>query len=878
MVRRSTLDVGAVTWGNGAAGTTGVVGTANSLVGTTRYDEVGGSSIVGLSNGNYVVTTPYWDNGVLLDVGAVTWVSGTTPTTGVIGVTNSLVGSTVSDRVGSGVVALPNGSYVVVSGFWNNGSIVEAGAVTWVSGATRTTGVIGPANSLVGSSVENRLGVGGIVVLPNGNYLVVNPFWLNPSQGIAGAVTWASGATGITGVVGPTNSLVGTSDRDRVGSDGVVLLPNGNYLVSSRQWDDGPAADVGAVTWGSGATGITGVVSSANSLIGSTSKDDVGYNIIVLSDGNYVVLSPNWDNGPALDAGAVTWGNSATGTSGVVGAANSLVGMVYNEGIGTGVGVLSNGNYVVSRGWGPDGGAVTWVKGSASFAGVASAENSLVGTASDGLATFVDRSQSVVTNDDGSYIVLSQYWDHGVASFGAATYGPASGITGVISFANSAVGTVPGRFLDVAERRTSAGAYAIATNQNRVVLLFPGTPRVPPISTAPGVPPVNPGPGAAPTEFVPLSPGRLADTRPSGVTVDSVFAAGGTRAADSTLELTVGGRGGVTTTAQAVSLNITAVDASADGYATVFPCGSPRPNASNLNYRAGHTQANAVITKLGTSGKVCVYVSSATQLIVDVNGSFPVTSLLVSANPARVLDTRATGETVDNLERAGGLRAAGSITTLPIAGRADVPADAKAVIVNVTATGPTNDGYLTVYPCGSPVPNASNLNYTSATSIANLVISKLGAGGQLCIKTSAATHLIVDVTGYFPAGSAYEPLQPARLLDSRAAGVTIDNQFPAAGLRPAGTITELTVGGRGGVTGDAKTLVLNITATDPTADGFISVYPCGIAPPNASNLNFAANSDVANTVIVKPGTAGKVCLYNSSPTHLIADANGYLLT
>jgi hypothetical protein len=71
-------------------------------------------------------------------------------------------------------------------------------------------------------------------------------------------------------------------------------------------------------------------------------------------------------------------------------------------------------------------------------------------------------------------------------------------------------------------------------------------------------------------------------------------------------------------------------------------------------------------------------------------------------------------------------------------------------------------------------------------------------------------------------------------------------------------------------------VVLNITATGPTADGFISFYPCGIEPPNASNLNFATNSDVANTVIVKPGTAGKVCLYNSSPTHLIADVNGYL--
>lgn len=196
--------------------------------------------------------------------------------------------------------------------------------------------------------------------------------------------------------------------------------------------------------------------------------------------------------------------------------------------------------------------------------------------------------------------------------------------------------------------------------------------------------------------------------------------------------------------------------------------------------------------------------------------------------------------------------------------------------MNVTATGPTSDGYFTVFPCGNPVPNASNLNYKSGASIANLVISKLGARGDLCIKTSAATHLIVDVTGYFPAGSSYEALQPARLLDTRAGGATIDSLFSAAGLRPSGTITELAVTGRGGVPANAETVVLNITATGPTADGFVSVYPCGITQPNASNLNFANGSDVANTVIVKPGTAGKVCIYNSGQTHLIADVNGYL--
>jgi hypothetical protein len=52
----------------------------------------------------------------------------------------------------------------------------------------------------------------------------------------------------------------------------------------------------------------------------------------------------------------------------------------------------------------------------------------------------------------------------------------------------------------------------------------------------------------------------------------------------------------------------------------VYPCGSPRPNASNLNYSAGQTVANAVISNLGSDGSICIYNSAATQLLVDING------------------------------------------------------------------------------------------------------------------------------------------------------------------------------------------------------------------------------------------------------------------
>ena len=70
-------------------------------------------------------------------------------------------------------------------------------------------------------------------------------------------------------------------------------------------------------------------------------------------------------------------------------------------------------------------------------------------------------------------------------------------------------------------------------------------------------------------------------------------------------------------------------------------------------------------------------------------------------------------------------------------------------------------------------------------------------------------------------------------------------------------------------------MVLNVTVTEPEAAGYATVYPCGIEPPLASNLNFIGDQTVANASIVKVGTNGEVCVYNSQTTHLVVDASGY---
>ena len=375
--------------------------------------------------------------------------------------------------------------------------------------------------------------------------------------------------------------------------------------------------------------------------------------------------------------------------------------------------------------------------------------------------------------------------------------------------------------------------------------------------------------------YASLVPARLFDSRPDGVTADGAFAAGGVLAGDSTTELAVAGRGGVANDAVAAVLNVTATEAVGAGFVTVFPCGTVRPLASTLNLIAGSTVANSVVAKIGAGGKICVYTSDDTQLVVDVNGYFPHAARFTSLLPARILDSRPDGSTVDGSAAGSGPRASGSTSEVVVASRGAVAANASAVVLNVTVVDAAGPGYLTVFPCGSPQPMASNLNFVAGAAIANAVVSKIGVGGKVCVFVSNATQLVVDVNGFFPPTASYTSLQPARLADSRPDGATVDAQSMGMGIRSGGSTTAVQVAGRGGVSGDASAAVLNVTVTDAGGPGFVTVYPCGAERPLASNLNFVAKTGVANAVIAKIGAAGQVCVYVSAGTHLIVDVNGF---
>jgi hypothetical protein len=95
---------------------------------------------------------------------------------------------------------------------------------------------------------------------------------------------------------------------------------------------------------------------------------------------------------------------------------------------------------------------------------------------------------------------------------------------------------------------------------------------------------------------------------------------------------------------------------------------------------------------------------------------------------------------------------AGSSRTFEFAGQCGIPAEAESVALNLTLTGATAPGHITMYPAGEPRPLASTINYRAGQTRANNAILRLGSGGTataFCSQDGGSVHLIIDVAGYF---------------------------------------------------------------------------------------------------------------------------------
>ncbi|MDQ3642623.1 MAG: hypothetical protein M3450_14435 [Actinomycetota bacterium] len=256
--------------------------------------------------------------------------------------------------------------------------------------------------------------------------------------------------------------------------------------------------------------------------------------------------------------------------------------------------------------------------------------------------------------------------------------------------------------------------------------------------------------------YVPLAPARVLDTRNGTGGISGPVGPG------STIELKVTDAGGVPAAGgTAVALNVTATNVSgAESYLTVWPSGSSRPLASNLNFIKDQTVPNLVIARVGEGGKVSIYNNLGNvDVVADTQGYFaaPVASGTVPpgsqyfpTTPARILDTR-DGTGVPG--GATGQLGTASTLDLQVRGAGGVPDNATAVVLNVTVTGsPGPPSYLTVYPTGTERPLASNLNFVAEQTVPNLVIARIGSGGKVTIYNNlGSTFVIGDVQGWFTA-------------------------------------------------------------------------------------------------------------------------------
>ncbi|MEV5841166.1 PKD domain-containing protein [Streptomyces sp. NPDC051985] len=379
--------------------------------------------------------------------------------------------------------------------------------------------------------------------------------------------------------------------------------------------------------------------------------------------------------------------------------------------------------------------------------------------------------------------------------------------------------------------------------------------------------------------YVATGPSRVLDTRKGTGAAKRQVGPGGV------VRLKVLGVGGVPASGvTAVTLNVTDTGATASSYVTVYPDGTRRPTASDLDFTAGRTNPNLVTVRVGAGGYVDLYNAHGhVDLIADVQGYFTTRagsgssssdnrmSNLAPVTPTRVLDTRyGTGA-------AKGKVASGSTTTvtLPKEGRGSGTVGA---VLDVTVTGGTGSGVVTVY-CGSR-PSTSNLNYRAGQTVSNLVVTKVCTGGKIRLYNSGGhVHLIADLQGLYtnsvvdgtsPLGSPFVPADPTRFLDTRNG-----TGAPAGRLGANRTLT-VKVAGTHGVPADATAVLVNLTGVAPTTATHLTAYGAGTLP-NVYDDNLSAGETRPVLAVIPLDAKGSLHIHNANGSlDIVADLEGYI--
>jgi hypothetical protein len=362
-----------------------------------------------------------------------------------------------------------------------------------------------------------------------------------------------------------------------------------------------------------------------------------------------------------------------------------------------------------------------------------------------------------------------------------------------------------------------------------------------------------------------------------------------TQGTGDTLSLSLPSSNGVPDQLMSIATQVGGLSASAPSIVDVdqTASGCAAPALTTWSYPVGD-QAATTLTTSFTVPQPGSYGLSATLFpTADDSGvTTPCNAFTVNASgnnssgdyfglpPFRVLDTRnGTGSAAAPVPPGGVI----TVQVTGVAGSGVPPTGVSAVVLNLTVDGPSDAGFLTVWPAGVARPFVSNLNFTTGQTIASLATVRVGAGGQVSIyNNSGSVSVIADVLGYYSdgstsAGSRLTTTTPFRILDTR----TGQGTATSAPLSPTATMN-LAVSGVNGIPADVTAVVLNVTVTDTTAPSYLTVWPSGAGRPTASNLNWTAGRTIPNEVVATVGAGGSVSIFNlSGRTDVVADVTGW---
>ena len=387
--------------------------------------------------------------------------------------------------------------------------------------------------------------------------------------------------------------------------------------------------------------------------------------------------------------------------------------------------------------------------------------------------------------------------------------------------------------------------------------------------------------------FVPTAPTRVLDTRTGLGAKLARVATGGV------VRLRVNGAAGIST-ATSVTLNLTVAGPAGAGFVTAYPDGTKRPTASNVNYVKGQTVPNLVDIPVPADGLVDFYVSKGpVDLVADVEGyrtAYPNgKGTVLSDNRSEwgqfveILDTRDKNYTPVVGKIGAGRTVTFDARVNPVINGVGYGTNAEAVILDVTETNATASSYITAYQAGTTRPTASALNFAAGETRATTVVVPIGPTGKVTLYNHAGSvNLVASVEGYYDTFATYRnflstavnrpvtTISPVRVLDTRNA-----TGAPKKRLGPSGTLS-FKVAGLGTIPATATAVVLNLTAVNPSANGFLTAWGDASAQPSTSAVNFMHGAPATPVLLYLLVNHGHVNLFNPYGTlDVVADVEGY---